>query len=94
MDMPVVLVLGMIEVMITTVSPILKEMFTTTSGGKMRRNQRKIRCLKGLKVLVTHLEPHLGGGDPIDPSDLINMEISKFFKDGNVEMAKFGDGDN
>ena len=45
---------------ITTVSLILKEMLTTRSGRKMSRNQKKMQSLKGSKVLVTHLEPHLG----------------------------------
>ncbi|XP_074347034.1 uncharacterized protein LOC141685855 [Apium graveolens] len=43
---------------------------------------------------ISHLKAHLGGGGQVDPSNLIHMEASDFFDDGDAEMAKFGGGNN
>ncbi|KAL6585657.1 hypothetical protein OROMI_002301 [Orobanche minor] len=43
---------------------------------------------------IVHLEAHLGGVDPVDPSSLTHMEVSDFFEDGNEDMAKSGGGNN
>nr|XP_017239229.1 PREDICTED: uncharacterized protein LOC108212006 [Daucus carota subsp. sativus] len=42
---------------------------------------------------LSQLETHLGGDNQIDPLNFTHMEVSDFFEDGNMEVAKFGGND-
>ena len=42
---------------------------------------------------LSQLETHLGGDNQIDPLNFTHMEVSDFFEDGNMEVAKFAGDD-